>query len=63
MMSLNRIELQAPFDNCLAMIISRHVTVSAFKLPGHRNLSSRSLAMHVRATLGNDGNEKRQTIH
>lgn len=51
MTSLNNIEWQAPFGSCFTEIISRHATLSEFRPPGHKNLSSRSFAMHVRATL------------
>lgn len=51
MISLNKIEWHAPLDNCFVKMTSKKVTVSAFKPPGHKNRSSRNLAMHVRATL------------
>lgn len=50
MISLNSMVRQAPFDNCLATIRSRHITLSEFRLPGNKNLSSCNLAMHVSAT-------------
>lgn len=48
--SLTSIVWQDPFDNCFTDTISRHVTLSESTPPGHRNLSSRSLAMQVSAT-------------
>ena len=50
-MSLNNNELQAAFDNCFAEIMSRHETASESAPVGHMNLSSRSLAIQVSATL------------
>lgn len=51
MISLNKIEQQAPLDNCLLIIMSRHVTVSDAESLERTNLSSRSFAMQVRPTL------------
>lgn len=48
--SLKSIEWHAPFDICFTETISRHVTLSESEPPGHKNLSSRSLAIQVNAT-------------
>ena len=48
--SLNNIERQAPFDNCLNMRTPRQVRASELKPAGYKYLSSRNLAIHVRAT-------------